>query len=437
MPLGRATGLDPRAFDGVATDPAIPVNIYFGRIRPDALLSGLCGPSATKIDLDNLAPSGTCKEDRYDLGRRVGANDFTTLDPDYGYVPVPNPQSSGLVVRNIRLRRLNAASRVRHNQMLFPFLGYYGTQGSTEKVLVTDDTALTLVLKTDFTDDQIPNERVLRRVAELLTPYGGYGLHENHASSALEYYQCLPHMTDIRGLRRDVLCHNLYTPRNNAIIGGNLAWRYLARELPLRDAKQNLFDTAPISGTPPPVPQRRGLTPLPATVHASYPLRVKGQIFMVGIFGRRNSAQHALEVASFDSSTQSGVAPSLYFTEQYGLKDAKPPHATTPNYIEEVDNRPSKNEPAGRNFGFVFAEEVTIEKDLLIQADAIIEGDANNRLVIPQATLDLKSGAFFSGRPNSTNELHEAPNIYVTSPTNGDARFNIEFLGDPGDPQEP
>ena len=365
MPLGRATGLDPRAFNGIATDPVIPVNIYYGRIRPDALLSGLCRPSVTRVDTDQDGTDGTCRAERYDLGRRVGANTATTLDPDYGYVPrrTLRPTTLGLAMRDIRTG--SPSGNIKQDQMLFPFLGYYGSEGSTDKILVTDDTALTLVLKTNFTDAQIPNERVLRRVSELLAPYGGYGLHTSHNSSALDYYKCLPHMTDIRGLRSQTACADeIYTPRNNAIIGGGLAWRYLARELPLRDARQNLFDTNPISGVIPSVNVRRGLRPLDDTVFAGAPLRVQGQIFMVGVFGRRNSAQHALEVASFDSRAQMAAAPSLYFTEEYGLRDAG---------TSQVDS--TKNEHAGRNFGFVFGEEITIEGDLIIQADTIIEGE--------------------------------------------------------------
>jgi hypothetical protein len=132
----------------------------------------------------------------------------------------------------------------------------------------------------------------------------------------------------------------------------------------------------------------------------------------------------------------------------------------------------TKNEHAGRNFGFVFGEEITIEGDLIIQADTIIEGEKflysggstpsdpsddvyRTRIVIPQSGLDLKTGAFYSGNPHASSDVsvvtggnypnctytsvaapthYEAPDIYVTSPVNGSARFNIEFLGDSEDP---
>ena len=430
MPLGHSTGLDPQAL-GEAAGAPLPLSIYYGRIRPDALVSGLCEPGVSTVNSDGAGASGKCKAETYAHSTgRAGANVFsdTTIDPEFGYVPANNPGAITPLGISMRLTAAVDAgcasvSVVCADQMVFPFLGYYGTQGTSKKVVVTDDTALAIVVKTNFTSAQIPSERVLRRVAELLAPYGGYGLHSDHSSEALAYYACLPHMTDFEGTRNGFCSStppNIYKPSNtpteSAIVGGRLAWRYLAKELPLRDAGKTLFSTTD-SATPP--------TPQTATISTAHPLQVQGQLFMVGLFGRRNSVQHALEVASFDALSEEGDGPTLYFSGDGGFVDAP---------TSEVDS----GEVAGRNIGFVFSQDVTIEGDLVVQSDAVIAAPA--RVLIPDAELDLEGGAFFAGRPHGNvafrrDEIYPFPNIYVTGGVNGnlpnyDARIRLEFLAD-------
>ena len=422
MPVGRTTGLDPRAF-GEAAGAPLPINIYYGRIRPDALVAGLCKPSFSAVDSDGDTESGECKGATYSHGARAGTNLAVTIDPEFGYVPSKTLRSVDAMGTDFTSPRdayagngascIAASGIMCQRQLIFPFLGYYGTEGTSDKVVVTDDTALALVVKTNFTPAQIPSERILRRVSELLAPYGGYGLHTNHNSEVLDYYKCLPHITDIEGIRQTTCAaaRQLYTPANNAIIGGGLAWRYLAEELPLRDAGKTLFAATATGGD---------LTPQTPTVSALTPnlLKVNGQIFMVGLFGRRNSAQHALEVASYDSIGQVGGAPNLYFSGDTGLVDAP---------AAEVDS----DEVQGRNFGFVFARDVTIQGDLIIQSDAKIDGADNNAIAIPQTELELLDGAFFVGTPYETTDqgAQKNPNIHVTGDQRGDAKIRLEFLG--------
>ena len=144
-------------------------------------------------------------------------------------------------------------------QIVYPFLGYYESTagGDVSKVLVTDDTALALVVKTDFTypligspsapDPDAIDREVLARAAELLAPYGGWGVVPG-APGPLErgfssFYNCLPHITDIRRTQRTGTPNPLtgcagsalYSAENGAIVAPRMAWRYLARELPFQD----------------------------------------------------------------------------------------------------------------------------------------------------------------------------------------------------------
>jgi hypothetical protein len=436
LPVGHTTGLDPRAFGEAAGTP-LPVNIYYGRIRPDALVAGLCKPSHSTVDSDGDGTTGSCKGHTYSHGARAGSNlggTAVTIDPEFGYVPAATfrsvdamgtqttPQGLANPVNAGGLTGGACVVPFCWSQMIFPFLGYYGTEGTSDKVMVTDDTALALVVKTNFSASQIPNERILRRVAELLAPYGGYGLHTNHNSEVLDYYKCLPHITDIEGIRQTTCAaaRQLYTPANNAIIGGGLAWRYLAEELPLRDAGQTLFAVGASGGD---------LTPQTATLPNSVALQIQGQIFMVGLFGRRNSAQHALEVASYDAIGQVGGAANLYFSGDTGLIDAPAKNAVVDGVM--VENGADTDEVEGRNFGFVYARDVTIQGDLIIQSDAKIDGADNNAIAIPQAELELLNGAFFVGTPYEPDDLgaQKSPDIHVTGDQRGDAKIRLEFLG--------
>ena len=241
IPAGISYELDASVMPG-ATPPVtggVPIKIYYGRIRPDALVAGLCEPGQTgrpSVDADGDGNDGFCDDNNQSDG-----------DPEYGYVPV-----------NVGTRTMPTRTGV-PVQIVYPFLGYYESTagGDVSKVLVTDDTALALVVKTDFTyplvgspsapDPDAIDREVLARAAELLAPYGGWGVVPG-APGPLErgfssFYNCLPHITDIRRRQRTGTPNPLtgcagsalYSAENGAIVAPRMAWRYLARELPFQD----------------------------------------------------------------------------------------------------------------------------------------------------------------------------------------------------------
>jgi hypothetical protein len=400
IPAGISYELDASVMPG-ATPPVtggVPIKIYYGRIRPDALVAGLCEPGQTgrpSVDADGDGNDGFCDDNNQSDG-----------DPEYGYVPV-----------NVGTRTMPTRTGV-PVQIVYPFLGYYESTagGDVSKVLVTDDTALALVVKTDFTypligspsapDPDAIDREVLARAAELLAPYGGWGVVPG-APGPLErgfssFYNCLPHITDIRRIQRTASpnaltgCtgNNLYSAENGAIVAPRLAWRYLARELPFQDPSYS-----------PAVPG--------SIQHVFTSTDVPGQLFMIALLGRRSNPQLALE--SMDVVASGTPNPSnrdLYFAGENGLLDAPP----TANFA------------SGRNFGFVFAKSVEVGGDLVVDADGLIEGamvGSKQVLVLPGSGVSVEGGHFTANSPyDSDGVLHDLELLVID-----DARVRrLEFL---------
>ncbi|MDA7986969.1 MAG: hypothetical protein MPJ53_00425 [Alphaproteobacteria bacterium] len=394
LAAGLPVMLSSRAIESSRSTGDVPIQVYFGRIRPDALVAGLCGPrfrnavdggnAAGTIDSDGDGTSGNCR-DRNTRDR----------EPDYGYRPL------GLAAR-IDSDNIQATDSDARDQLLYPFTGYYESSGEgRERVVVTDDTLLALVVKTDFdlnlralTPTSLAGSRhtaILRRAAEILTPYGGWGVLEDDASDyqnvgpgpgdpiaipSADYASavCLPHITDLdRSPRETGGCvspaEELYKSSNGGIVSPHLTWRFLWRELPVLDPDDN------------PGLARNSVQDVP------------GQLFMIALLGRRESASLTLQAAETAAVMETGVSAvpagmavnSVRFTGGNGLVDA-----------------PATSFRPGRNIGFVFAEDVTIDGDLIVDSDAVIEGSAvsGRRVVaIPDTDLVLEGGHFSTNSP--------------------------------------
>ncbi|MGR4000530.1 MAG: prepilin-type N-terminal cleavage/methylation domain-containing protein [Alphaproteobacteria bacterium] len=405
LPTGIAAAISADAIETSQSTTDVPIEVFFGRIRPDALVAGLCGPRFRNV-LDSGNTGGLIDSDGDGTSGNCGDTNSRDREPDFGYRPL---------ARDARIDAddINTTDVSAPNQLIYPFSGYYETTDSQErnKVVVTDDTLLALVVKTKFdldlttlTATSLAGSRhtaVMRRAAELLAPYGGWGILEDSPSdfvlvgpdrtsaplpaSSFASVSCLPHITDVaRSPRTATGCvpaaRALYTATNGAIVSPHLSWRFLWRELPVLDPDNN-----------------PGLASVPGTVPGttvSSVNEVPGQLFMIALLGRRSNAQLTLlsmrRAGLGATSTEVATGETnIRFTGRNGLVDA-----------------PAGSFRPGRNWGFVFARDVNIRGDLIVDSDAIIEGTTiggTKTLSIPSTDLVVEGGHFSASSPHSTD----------------------------------
>lgn len=411
LPPGRRVTLDARMVDPTAVAEDVSIVSHFGRVRPDALVAGLCvGDDGNPRDAGTMwTHDGTQANCPTPTGP-TSANGAFLERPKYGYVPRRQRRhnsAAGSLLSNARcvlepghVGNLNASANcgspgsfpsgagqrtdsfLENPQIIYPFIGIHRFPNLGRDVLVTDETAMTLVLRTDFAEP-IP-EGILVRAAELLAPYGGIGLHPDHelsygraASGSPSVLgrlginapgrgnnrpSCLRHITAVTPAGG---CADLYTAVNQAIIGPHGAWRFLARELPLRNpGDTKIHSTA---------------NELPAGTVASASdraLNTRGQLFMVGMFGRRSSlVELSVAAAQEVPSVPTRFSRKWYFPGSRGLV---------------YDQDAAGNLSGG--FGVVYVKNATITGDLEIGTDMIIGGSQERTELIATG----QSGAGFT-----------------------------------------
>ena len=423
LPRGRRVSLDARLVDPAAAEAEVQISSFFGRVRPDALVSGLCAPDEEAFYSDGATGSAEAScPDSYDadsLG--VSSTSALAARPLYGYVPVaqthlssagsnrcvvdprhsltPIPDgSTGTAADNCAATGGSGNSLLRRSQLIYPFVGVRRHANEARDLLVTDETSMALVLRTDFASD-IP-EGVLKRAAEMLAPWGGWGVLDSHEGA--DDIACLRHITALRSTPL-ATCPSgggahVYNEANKAIVGPHGSWRFLGRELPLK-APEDGGESA--GGTS--IAARMGGTEAESSPLAT----VGGQLFMVAVLGRRSSP---LEIGlAAANAVPAGVGAEIsrrwYFPGARGL----------------VRDSGAGSTPGG--FGVVYARNLTVTGDLEVGTDMIIGGPAYRDEIVTSVDLERGPASILSdieldlAAPGAVDARFFGPDWFQQGPT--------------------